>query len=252
MTHVPTHTIYTLGEDGFSSYFGPYVLGPDLPSHAELEFSTTKVTVSSGESGTIDVTAEPPQGLDQTRYPYWSGFIVVNGTDGSSLSLPYQGLGGSLEDAIAIREDGTSLYLEDSRLNEPIPANRTLTLPAPGEIVDVGQISLPVIVGELQWGSERFFAHLVPMTTCPPNSIVTAHGVESIGQILTWPNYFAPRSSLYFIWYGQLEDGQYAPPGRYKIVFQVLRIFGNPSDEDDWLISETVPFVIEYADPTEA
>ncbi|KAI9166301.1 Minor extracellular protease vpr [Paramyrothecium foliicola] len=248
ITHVATNSMYMVTEDGIETYYG---FGPDFPEHAELEFSTSKVTLGPGDSVSIAVTATPPKGLDESRYPYWSGFITANGTDGSSLTLPYQGLTGSLYEAQAIYEDDRSLYMADSlNWGIPVPANQTYTLPAPGEWADSNDHSLPVLAYRMFWGSPQVMVDVVPLTTCPPNSTTTKWGHKSIGQMAGAPNFFAPRTLGDVIWYGRLQSGEYAPPGRYKVVFSVLRIFGDPSKESDWFATETLPFVLNYAEPT--
>ncbi|KFA47278.1 hypothetical protein S40293_10279 [Stachybotrys chartarum IBT 40293] len=245
ISHVPTHTLYTLDEDAYA-YWRP---GPNVAEYAELAFSSSKVTVAPGEANIIAVTATPPAGLDEARYPYWSGFIAVNGSDGSSLSLAYQGLSGSLHDAVTIPEVGgafmgNSLYPP----GYPLRANTTFTLPTPGnQVVDPYEVPLPVVNIDMTWGSLQVTADVVPLRSCASNSTVQ-RGTRSIGQVQGFPAPFMPRGFFYWLWFGQLDTGDFAPAGRYKIVVRALRIFGDPSNEDDWIERETIPFAIRYND----
>lgn len=244
VTHVPTNTLYTLSEDAAEPYWRPvWVPGQDSPAHAELNFSSSKVTIAAGDVTTIAVSATPPKGLDENRYPYWSGFIAVNGSDGSSLSLPYQGLSGSLKKAKLVLNEGDTLIVDSTGYRQdPLPANMTFTLPPPGQSVDTSEVPIPVLYLEKAWGSSRITADVVSLASNETNN------TKIIGQAFGFPISHRPRGSEEWIWWGQLNSGEYAPAGEYKIVTRLLRIFGDVSKEEDWIVVESTPFKIRYQD----
>lgn len=328
ISHVPAITMYTL-MDG-SIYADVF---PNIPAveHAALRFSEDKLTLRPGEEVAIEVLPTPPKGLDAERLPLWSGWIAVNGSDGSSYSLPYQGLTGSLRDHIVLAPEDTLIFKSGDENMEPVPANTTFTLPVPG----VGNASdhvLPAFAWFLALGSAKLYADIVPLnpvnwtwphqyptndtsngggeTPCPskyggrttkccktakccdsakccssgnctpkpepcpsdcssppcsthsntgrsdgPGSYDGPGGPGkpgnfSIGQVEEFPLLWNPRGlGQFYDWAGLMESGAYAPPGRYKIVFRALRIYGDERKEEDWDVSETVPFAIRYGDP---
>ncbi|KAI9172740.1 hypothetical protein HJFPF1_02253 [Paramyrothecium foliicola] len=77
--------------------------------HADLVFSQSKATLAAGDATTIQVTATQPRGLPSSRYPFWSGYILVSCSDGSALSLSYQDLSASLHNATVIKDNGAWL-----------------------------------------------------------------------------------------------------------------------------------------------
>lgn len=246
-SHVPTRTLYSLYEDK-SQQVAPI---ENTEAHAEIDFSESKVSLAPGESVTIAVTATPPRGVDESRYPLWTGYIAINGSDGTSLSLSYQGLSGSLYDADYISDQG--LLIVDSRDYPfvPVPPNVTLTFPPPGVpvgVYDPYENPVPGIVLDLRWGSPKVFADVIPLMTCAPNATINAIGQRSLGQLPGYPLEWAPRDSIEFLWSGDLDNGDYVPAGRYKIVMRILRIFGDEDDEDDWIVTESNPFRAIYAE----
>lgn len=245
ITHVPTHSLYTLREDGIRAYFANPAFSSPLSEHAELKFSTVKVTVQPGSSTAISVIATPPQGLEKKRMPFWSGYIVANGTDGSSLSLPYQGLEGSLYEASGKQDPDGIFYLVDSNTNDPVVPNTTFTLPTP-DATTFPNTPFPYTSQNMHWGSSQVMVDLVPLNATISNSTGMPNA-GTIGQLAGYPAIDQPRFLSEYGWYGQLADGQYAPAGQYKMVFQALRLFGDVSEQEDWVTAETVPFTVEYA-----
>ncbi|KAH7326042.1 peptidase S8/S53 domain-containing protein [Stachybotrys elegans] len=237
ISHVPTRTLYTLTEDELTAEVG---FPESVPQTAELSFSETKVTVGAGSTVTIEVVATAPEGLNEKRYPYWSGYIAVNGTDSSALSIPYQGISGSLYEANVVPEAWLAVSGRDGQF--PAPPNMTFVLPGPGG--DQPDVT-PAIVFNLAWGTKYTALHLVPASTSPLNSTVTTQwGFESIGKI--WEHELVVRAGFTSPWRGGLGDGTYPPAGSYKLAFVVQRMFSDGSREEDWIVRYSVPFSFAY------
>ncbi|KAK5652272.1 hypothetical protein OQA88_10620 [Cercophora sp. LCS_1] len=92
--HVPAGIVYTFGTDGSKR---PLRLAYTAPVgiFASLAISPSEITIPAGERRFITVTATPPAGLDLERLPVYSGYITINSTDGTALSLPYLGVAGT-------------------------------------------------------------------------------------------------------------------------------------------------------------
>ncbi|KAF7553963.1 hypothetical protein G7046_g6947 [Stylonectria norvegica] len=247
ISHVPAITMYTLVD---KSIYPDKFPNEPVEAHASLRFSEGKVTIASGETIAVEVIPTAPEGLNADRLPVWSGYIAINGTDGTSLSLPYQGLTGSLHDSTVLaRKDSWISKSNDAKLT-PVAANTTFTLPTPGTTnsSDIGNSTttvLPSLVWSLALGSSKLRANIVPLTNSTSNSTGTALG-KSLGQPDSFPLLWNPAGSNKHDWTGELASGAYAPPGTYKVVFHALRIFGDERKKNDWDVSETPAFRIKY------
>ncbi|OLN81433.1 Minor extracellular protease vpr 12 [Colletotrichum chlorophyti] len=213
--------------------------------YATLGFSESKVTVPAGGQATILVTPTPPT-LNAARLPVWSGYIALNGSDGSSLSLPYQGIGGSLHSHVTLDEalmtNSVSAKAEEYK---PIPSNYTYVLPPKGTANETHAV-IPALAINMAFGSPFVRADLVPLTTCPPNITKEVWGVKTIGQPRSFPYLWVSRGVFSVNWDGQLDDGSYAPAGKYKFVIKSLRVFGDASKLEEYDTTETAPFRIAY------
>ncbi|KAH7303280.1 peptidase S8/S53 domain-containing protein [Stachybotrys elegans] len=234
--HVASHSMYILEPNELYMVYGP---GEFNSATAELSFSETKVTVSPGSTVVVQVTATEPQGLNVARYPYWSGYITVNGTDGTGLSLPYQGLVGSIHDANSV----PYADFQDAYDWEPIRDNTTFVFPPPGQ---EPEDTYPELSMSLEWGSRALHFDVVPATTCANNTYTIPGGYKSIGEVDGFPFEFAPRTFVQWGWWGGLSTGEYAPAGRYKLVVRAQRLLTLGDDDEDWLTWVSPPFYIRY------
>ncbi|KAG6013368.1 hypothetical protein E4U43_007326 [Claviceps pusilla] len=245
ISHAPAIAMYAFSHD--SRYVQPFPNEP-VAASATLQFSETSVTLRGGQAKTITVSAVPPAGLDAKRLPVWSGYIAVNGTDGTSLSLPYQGLTGSLRQQTVLYPEDTYFSLSTDRNNvpAPVPSNTTFVLPGPGN-AGVND-TLPVVTINLALGSRKIRADIVPLTPEPNHdmNITEFWGVKTIGQPYGFPAEWNSRGIGKAAWDGRLDSGSYAPPGTYKMVIRALRIFGDERKQDQWDVSTTPVLSIKY------
>ncbi|KAG6117851.1 hypothetical protein E4U13_000733 [Claviceps humidiphila] len=245
ITHRPAITMYTLAKDSNDVQAFPNDI---VHAAASLQFSKTSITLRGGETKTIEVSATPPEGLDVKRLALWSGYIAVNGTDGASLSLPYQGLTGSLHEHVLLGSNDTwiSNSTDFTILPSPVPSNTTFTLPKPG---NAGPDDLvPQLSVKLALGCPMIRADIVPLSPDPKNETLTHEfwGVKTIGQPHSFPALWNPRGHIGFPWDGLLDSGSYAPAGTYKFVVRALRINGDAKKEEEWDVSTTSAFSIKY------
>ncbi|GJN84461.1 hypothetical protein PLIIFM63780_008018 [Purpureocillium lilacinum] len=250
ITHAPALTAYALDKNSiWATPFPPEV----SQDYATLVFSDIQVNLKPGSRKVISVSARPPSGIDDKRLPIWSGYIVINGTDGTALSLPYQGLSGSLQTSTTLGPEygwmsWSNETMESYSDPDPTraPANYTYKLPRPGTTT---RDLLPMLTFRLALGSQLVRADLVPLTTCAPKNATRdplGGNYKTLGQHPLFPMRFAPRGLQTIVWDGSLDSGEYAPPGRYKFVFRALRVYGDASKLQDYCAAESQPFNIAY------
>ncbi|KAG5930375.1 hypothetical protein E4U42_001620 [Claviceps africana] len=241
--HVPAATMYTLNKSSiYPQEFPPNV----APAAATLHFSDTSITLRGGEKRNITVSANPPEGLDAALLPLWSGYITLNGTDGASLSLPYQGLTGSLRQHQLLDQAYISNSSDPSDVPPSVPANAVFILPAPGKATS--QDAVPQVTVALTFGSRLLRAEVVPVKVDPQHKLSTTEvfGVQTIGQPKEFPMTYVPRGVSGYLWDGSLASGSFAPPGVYQIAILALRIFGDEKNPADWDLIKSSAISIEY------
>ncbi|KAM3503384.1 hypothetical protein MY11210_008736 [Beauveria gryllotalpidicola] len=245
LSHVPAVTVYTFTQNGTISSHPDKLDKIEAP--AAITLSDTTVTVAPGHSVNIRLSASAPDSLDASRMPLWSGWIAINGSDSSALSVPYQGFSGSIREHQVLPPDGASLVYGNIAVSE----GTTVVLPIPGRLT-TSQLVLNI---NPTLGTPLVRADVVPANDDTSNATNTT---IPIGQIQGFPVPWRPSNVhrahhdlsqfTQFEWNGQLDTGSYAPEGYYKLVVRALRIFGNPSNEEDWDISESPQFKITYGE----
>ncbi|KAG6072405.1 hypothetical protein E4U16_005364 [Claviceps sp. LM84 group G4] len=246
ITHRPAITMYTLGKDSIYVQAFPNEV---VHAAATLKFSETSITLRGGETKTIQVSAIPPEGVDAQRLALWSGYIAINGTDGASLSLPYQGLTGSLHEHVVLASNDTWISQFPSLgIPSPVAPNTTFTLPRPGQAGPYDP--LPQLSVNLALGSPMIHADIVSLSPDPKNETLRltheVWGVKTIGQPHSFPAQWNPRGHNGFPWDGLLDSGSYAPAGTYKFVVRALRINGEAKKKEEWDMSTSPAFSIKY------
>lgn len=242
---------------------------------ADIRLSTSSLVLGPGQTATVEVSATDPQGIDRTRLPVWSGWIAINGSDDSRLTVPYLGLAGSLQRAAVI--DATVRL--DSSDEQSVPDNPVFVFPAPegytGPTVAAsdGVRARPVGRFTILLGSAYASALLVPVPYCLPGmydvpinrrrrrgAVIDTRGLGGRQAAPEWPcppdsmlqaHIESPRINLgrciyNAAWNGAYPDGSYPPPGQYVIAAQVLRVLGDPGSDAGWDYAETPNFTIAY------
>jgi len=251
LSHVPALTAIT--------FASAEVIQPDTfpnevsDSYAKLSFIPgDSITIPAGQRKVITVTGTAPTDLDAKRLPVYSGYISMNGSDGSLLSLPYLGVVGSMHAATVL--DANATYLSHSQASPddppPVAGNHTFVLPPAGHSNDtkfLNTTDLPMLVTTLAMGSPLARVDVVPVKTCKSVNTTDVFGTPSIGQIEDSPFEYEARGVSKTAWDGKLADGTFAPAGLYKFVIRGLHIFGNSDLATEYDKAETVQFRIRYS-----
>lgn len=249
LRNVGAATGYTLPGNG--SIF-PASFPPELhDDYASIDFSDgASFTLSAGERKIVSVTATPPAGLDATRLPVYSGYIAINGSDGSSLSLPYVGVAGSLQSATVLDTAGTYLTSSLGGSQATVSANHTFKLPPPGHSNDTQystiSAGLPQLVINLAFGSALVRVDVVPTSMLLGTNTSVSLGLKTLGDVFMTPMEYRSRGKISTNWDGRLSNGNYAPAGTYKLVVRALKIFGDRNKADQYERAETAEFAIRY------
>ncbi|KID84079.1 subtilisin-like serine protease PR1C [Metarhizium guizhouense ARSEF 977] len=276
----PLHatTLYAAKRDSFD--LDPMKPEP-VQATADIKLSQSSLTLQPGESGTIDVSATDPSGLDPIRLPIWSGWISINGSDSTVLTIPFLGLAGSLRSAAReyppfpdlkhfVGTDGTqhltkseTFVFRDPTNGQKPGSSKFIKKKYAGE--DVNALIFELHLGI---GSPRVRLDIVPEILCSnvdpsisnprvpelskycvPDSLVTEFaGVMSIGQVPGFPFNFPIRNPGRFVgrWNGEIAYGKYAPPSRYRIALSTLAPFGDAANESDWQTGFSSTFSMAY------
>lgn len=255
LSNVPAATAFTFPADG-SIY--PSLFPPELSAAAAtLSFSSSKVTVAPDASATITVTATPPTGLDAKRLPLWSGYVAINASSGESLSIPYQGLAGSLKAAQVLDTDPSATYLfasTDPNMEPAVSPNTSFVLPKPGTPESANK-TYPAVAVSLAMGSPLLRIDVVRLDgglggydAGAPDMVETeVLGERVVGSLPGFPMEYLSRDPFPTSFTGQLDDGSWVGPGRYKLVIRALRITGDKHKASDYDRAETVEFTVSYA-----
>ncbi|KAF5131242.1 Subtilisin NAT [Metarhizium anisopliae] len=267
----------------------------DMPNHdpmlnpepvqatADIKLSRSSIILQPGESGTIDVSASDPSGLDTTRLPIWSGWISINGSDSTALTIPFLGLAGSLRSAAReyppfphlrsfmgtngsyyrVRLGTESFVFRDPITGEKPGSSKFIKKKYAGK--DVKELLFQLYLGI---GSSRVRLDIVPKFFCSdvnpsisnpelpepskycvPDSLATEFaGFKSIGQVPGFPSKWPIRDHRISLglWNGLMANGTYAPPGQYSVVLSTLTPYGDAANESDWITGYSDAFSIAY------
>ncbi|KYK60776.1 hypothetical protein DCS_01914 [Drechmeria coniospora] len=243
LSNVPAITMYAFDREANELARFP---NEAVRAAAGMRFSQDLITLGPGSSASVQVQPTPPSGLDAKRLAFWSGWIAVNGTGAPSLSIPYQGLTGSLHNTTVLKPRNVWVACSNDTEYVGVKANVTFTLPNSDDMNTSSTAVLPAIVARLTLGSLRLKAHVLPVTSLPEDQPADRWRHQTIGEPFGFPVEYTSRKFLPYRWDGKLESGEYAPEGQYTVVVRALRIFGNANRTADWDVGETLPFHIRY------
>ncbi|OAA38323.1 subtilisin-like protease [Metarhizium rileyi] len=211
--------------------------GDFLKHSAEITFNAKEFTVGLNDKALVRVSIKTPR-VPPSRLPVWSGYIFINGSDGKSFSVPYQGLVGNLRKHYVLDQNATYICRNGDVEMKPLEANTVFTIPRPP---NTDKANLPAIVFAPSLGSSRMQLHAVAVSKS--GNIFTP-----LGQIKNSPVEYVSRAKDSMEWDGRLSNDVLVPEGRYQIVVKMLRLYGNEKKAEDWDESTTPPFGLKYAE----
>lgn len=219
LSSVTTKTSYKF-DDRYKDAGPPATTDEFVP----VSIEPSEVTVQPGQTAMIRVRPAYKAISKPELLPLWSGWITVNGTDGSAMTVPYQGLAGSLYKNNMYGRFGR-FYIKRSRRGN-LPENGTITYPQTGDqaISIWHDCTLPTVKMYME--------------------LITADTRKVLGPIsaLPTPLMWVSGSVLPRWEDGKFANGTDVPEGRYKLVAHTLKVFGDEKNPKDWDSAESVNF----------
>ncbi|OBR16515.1 subtilase [Colletotrichum higginsianum IMI 349063] len=211
-----------------------------------------------GEERKAKFVFEIPQGVNQTALPAYGGRVLVKGSNGEVVGVPFQGLAFDLKQQMQNPFHGTYPWLRSS----PAYSNKTTFT---FDLSTAAQ-DFPKIFMKIKWGSREVRWDIyesgfdekrdweyppVPGRRGYIGSATSWSGAGSsstfnparhnASDLFTLPVTDVARNALTtggfttsYWWFGRLADGTLVGPGKYTMRFAVLVPFANPENANSW------------------
>lgn len=256
--HFPALSMYMLQYAPDSAVPTPVGFpNPIFGAHAEMNFSETTINLRPKQRAIVSVTPLPPTddgigGITDTLLPVYSGYISINGSDGSNSTIPYLGVAGSMYDAQNIGSQSSMLdcggdvgYTGYCNYN-----NATYTVPYPSGPLEEWQYyygpDYPTANLVLALGSALVRADIIPLSSNYTGPVATVLGNHTAGSVYGFPQTYVDRNYIEVGFNGMVADGSVVPEGQYELLVRVLKLFGNPELPEDYSHLDVIPFNLRY------
>lgn len=230
-----------------------------------ITFPQSQFTVQPGQTRTAQFNFKAPEGAVAKKLPVYSGKVLIHGSNGDELSVPYLGL------AADLKRDNELMYqypiglpiITSTPDDVPIEQKSNFTFNLSLEVQDYprAHARLQYATRELRWDiyesswTERKWKY-------PPvigqNGYIGAVASwsqasggwafdpekDDVNSVIATPLLNVPRSvvgrrGVDLWWMGKLANGTTIVPGKYRLRFAVLKPFGNPKAADNWDVVDT-------------
>ncbi|KAL9949224.1 hypothetical protein D7B24_000443 [Verticillium nonalfalfae] len=244
------------------------LLANPLKLSPRVSFPGAGFTVNPGQTRTVQFNFSPltegaaaaPEAL-----PVYSGRIVIKGSNGDELCVPYLGLAADLKRDVGVmfeRTAGVPLIVSGAA-NVSIETKANFTFSQDAARPDFPRLSMRSFFGtrELRWDvfeaswRERQWAYppregqagfvgSVAAWSFVGDDFMFEPDFDDVWEIFRFPLVNAPRTMSTilpseFSWFGELGNGTQIAPGRYRMRVASLRPFGNRAAADNWDVFET-------------
>ncbi|KAK3387888.1 subtilisin-like serine protease [Podospora didyma] len=244
----------------------PFSLAP------KVSFPTGSFTLQPGQTKKVQINFDQPTGgFDASKLPVYSGKVLISGSNGEQLSVPYTGAAFDLKTSLrrAMFSDGRP-YQVSGPNREDISIYHTYDFNVSWEAQ-----SFPKVYAGFKWGPKQLRWDIFEAnwreskwTTYPPvpgvNGFVgsATYWLESdfywaidpatMDKELTipFPLTDLTRTSTWnwydqgFWWFGKLANGSYIAPGNYTMRFAAQIPFSEPAHSDNWHVWQTPQITI--------
>ncbi|KAH7305870.1 subtilase [Stachybotrys elegans] len=216
-------------------------------------------TLSPGASKTVSVNFANPDrlGWNASALPIYGGKVVLSGSNGEQLSIPYMGLGADLRNELGSVSEGGYPYSISTRQEIDFEDKSTYSFNLSLAAQDFPKIITKNIWGTTQIRWDIYRAGFSERSwTYPPvagqNGFIGSAAVWSGSGAVPFfdPSLYDPNETITYPltnsartvragvdehwWFGRLGNGSYIAPGTYTIRFAILKPFGNPTHADNW------------------
>lgn len=258
LEHIPALGMYMMQfQPGIEEISPVGFPNPIFAAHADMNFSETIVNLRPKQRAIISVTVLPPGvddigGIIESLLPVYNGYLSINGSDGSNLTIPYLGVAGSLYHAQNIDSQSSMLNCggEYGYAGYCDYSNASFTVPYPTGPLDDWEYyygrTYPTANLVLSLGSALVRADVVPLSANYTGPSETVLGNKTAGSVYGFPQTYVDRSFIQVGFNGMVADGSVVPEGRYELLVRVLRLFGNPELPQDYNLLTAIPFNLRY------
>ncbi|OHE91370.1 subtilase [Colletotrichum orchidophilum] len=216
-------------------------------------------TVGPGETREAIFAFEPPKGGNQTAMPLYSGKILVYGSNGEQLSVPYMGVASDLQNGFRKMFVEKYPYVNSGRGETPIMYKTNFTFDLSLKAQDFPKLYMNFRWGasvlrwdifgrgweEKSWGTyppvpgkDGFVGHAATWDNEKHASVFDPDNDNELDLVrgplgeLSRDDYnYAPWRAW---WLGRFSDGSKIKPGNYTMRVAALTPFGDPTKSDHW------------------
>jgi subtilisin family serine protease len=230
-----------------------------------ISFPRSGFSVKPGETRTAQFNFKYPENAEAKRLPVYSGKVVIHGSNGDELSVPYLGMAANLKKdnemmyqyplGLNIIESGT----RDTDISQK--SNFTFDLSLGVQDFPRAHIRLQLATRELRWdiyeaswterkwkyppvvGKDGYVGAVTGWADAGFNTVFDPE-TDDPEKLVSTPLKNVPRSvvgrrGVDVWWLGRLANGTDIAPGQYKMRLAVLKPFGNPAAADNWDVVDT-------------
>ncbi|KAH8879495.1 subtilisin-like serine protease [Thozetella sp. PMI_491] len=242
----------------------PFTLDPTV------SFPQGAFTVQPGQTKTAKINFNQPVGADPAGLSVYSGKVLISGSNGEELSVPYMGAAFDLKNAMRnnLFAGGTP-FARNGPGAQSMDAYHTF-----GFDLNYFRQDFPKIYADFQWGVSQLRWDIFEpgwkesKWSYPP--VVGENGYIGAATYWLYSDYYAnfnpatmdkedtvpfplidlDRTGQYhyysqgFWWFGKLGNGSYISPGNYTMRFAGLIPFSDPDHSDNWHIWKTPEITI--------
>jgi len=237
-----------------------------------ISFPTGTFTVQPGQTKAAKFSFAYPPGLDATKIPMYSGKVLVKGSNGEVLSVPYLGLGADLHRDLGMKQMFSYSIgfprIISTRAAIPFSEKSNFTFDLSVEKqdfpnlyarIDYATTELRWDIFELSWkerdwryppvvGQAGYIGSATSWSQAGFKTIFDP-SVDDADDLVAMPLRDLHRdiSGAYgteLWWFGRLANGTQIAPGKYKMRFAALVPFGNPTASDNWDVFPTREFEV--------
>ncbi|KAH6695516.1 putative minor extracellular protease vpr [Plectosphaerella plurivora] len=258
------------GFEAFERDRSVYGFAPGVPEGApfpiditpEVRMPAGTFRVKPGQTRKAEWIFKLPTGdFDSTSLPVYSGKMLIKGSNGEELSVPYMGLAGDLKRSLSESKDiwwlgphfvsgvdwtpiqekpywNFDLSLEKQDFPRLLMTSTFGTPLMRWDIYEANwretKWSYPPVVGEKGFvGTATTFRYAQDLAPFDPDIYDETDVIPAVRQ---WQVRDHMRD---FWWFGQLVNGSYINPGNYTMRAAVLLPYGNPEASDNWVVIDT-------------
>ncbi|KAJ9144098.1 serine endopeptidase [Pleurostoma richardsiae] len=260
---------------GFEAYWpnpGDAYLAPRMKTYDEManiplgiipsvKMPSGKFVVKPGETKSAEFIFNIPDGLNGGRLPVFSGQVLIKGSNGEQLTVPYFGVGSNMKHELR------SLWYESYNYPRSYSTNSRISLAQKSWFtfnLSLAEQDFPKVIVAITYGSKELRWDIFEESwrerawTYPPvvgendylgsatsyalaGDVTTFDPVEDDeNNLVAFPVTDLVRDVAYeFWWLGKFANGSTIPPGKYKMRIATLLPFGSQVPSDNWEVWET-------------